>query len=41
MINVDANQEEEVIRRLVAFPEITRLFTTICIQRFIYANLSM
>ncbi|MEC7494481.1 MAG: Lrp/AsnC ligand binding domain-containing protein, partial [Pseudomonadota bacterium] len=28
MINVDANQEEEVIRRLVAFPEITRLFTT-------------
>ena len=28
MINVDANQEEEVIRRLVSFPEITRLFTT-------------
>ena len=28
MINVDANQEEEAIRRLVAFPEITRLFTT-------------
>lgn len=28
MINVDANREEEVIRSLVAFPEITRLFTT-------------
>ena len=28
MINVGANQEEEVIRRLVSFPEITRLFTT-------------
>ena len=28
MISVEANREEEVIRKLAAFPEITRLFTT-------------
>ena len=28
MINVDANREEDVIQQLVAFPQITRLFTT-------------
>ena len=28
MINVDANREEDVIQHLVAFPQITRLFTT-------------
>lgn len=28
LINVSANEEEEIIRQMIAMPEITRLFTT-------------